>query len=54
MKKKWLPARIDIVTYDGEQSILDVGSEAVVTVIIKGPYVDLKFIDVMKLVVEPK
>lgn len=48
-KKKWLPYRCDVVSFDGTKTIMDIGPGAEVTVTIKGPYVDLKLYDVEEL-----
>jgi hypothetical protein len=49
IKKRWLPSRVDIQTFDGQGTVMDVGADAVVTVTIKGPNVDLTFTDVQRL-----
>lgn len=51
--KKWFPHRVDLTNFAGEKSIIDVGP-AEITVLIKGPYVNLEFNDVQSLTVDIK
>lgn len=46
---QWIPKRLDIENWHGQRTTMDVGKDAVVTVLIKGPYVDLKLTDVKTL-----
>lgn len=46
-----IPKRLNLKMITGEESVMDVGKDAVVTVLIRGPNVNLKFEGVRELAI---